>query len=279
MTAPDESLIAELPEAAATGELAAIYDEVRRYTGVPYVSSLQRQLATLPGALPWAWGSVGPAFRSGLLPTTAWCRVAELPLSPLAPIPRPALRLMGVAAEDEPALRAICASFRRASPVNLLFGACLRRLLAGESGGSGAPSVETWTPLEPTPPLPAMVDPTALPEDVGATLLCFCRGEGAQAFVPGNYRMFARWPGFLAHLAIVLPPFLAAQETERVCHDLAETMDRTAPDILAALPSELPPLPSPEVRETILGALAKYHSTSPEMVVVHDLLAEALPKP
>jgi hypothetical protein len=202
-----------------------------------------------------------------------------LPLEPLAPIPRPALRLMGVAAADEPALRAICASFRRASPVNLLLGACLRRLLAGEGSGGAAASEEAWTPPEPTPPLPQMVDPTALPEDVGATLLCFRRGEGAQAFIPGNYRMFARWPAFLAHLAVVLPPFLAAPDTKRVCHDLAATMDRTAPEILDALPTALPPLPSAEVRETILGALAKYHSTSPEMVVVHSLLAEALPKP
>ena len=150
----EASLIQELPEAQATGELAAIYAEVRRYTGVPYVSSLQRQLATLPGALPWAWGSIRAAMISGLLPTTAWGSVAELPLPPLAPIPRPALRLFGVEAADEASLVAICASFRRASPVNLLLGACLRRLLAGEDTGGGTAAEEPWTPPAPTPPLP-----------------------------------------------------------------------------------------------------------------------------
>ena len=41
-------LLAELPEDQATGELAVIYDEIRRFSAVPYVSSLQRYLATMP---------------------------------------------------------------------------------------------------------------------------------------------------------------------------------------------------------------------------------------
>ena len=37
---------AELAESKASGEVAAIYAEVRRLCAVPYVSSLQRHLAT-----------------------------------------------------------------------------------------------------------------------------------------------------------------------------------------------------------------------------------------
>ena len=45
-----ETLLAELPEDQATGAIAQIYDEIRRFSGVPYVSSLQRYLATdVPG--------------------------------------------------------------------------------------------------------------------------------------------------------------------------------------------------------------------------------------
>jgi hypothetical protein len=58
------TLLAELPEDRATGAIAEIYDEIRRFSGVPYVSSLQRYLATMPGV---SWNGHGP--RSG----QRWC--------------------------------------------------------------------------------------------------------------------------------------------------------------------------------------------------------------
>ena len=41
-------MLAELPERNAAGEIATIYAEIRRLWAVPYVSSLQRHLATRP---------------------------------------------------------------------------------------------------------------------------------------------------------------------------------------------------------------------------------------
>ena len=66
------TLLAELPEDHATGEIAVIYEEIRRFSGVPYVSSLQRYLATMPGVLEWAWSAVRPAMVSGVIPDTGW---------------------------------------------------------------------------------------------------------------------------------------------------------------------------------------------------------------
>lgn len=63
--------LAELPEQDATGEIAAIYDEIRRFCGVPYVSSMQRHLATRPGWLEFVWAAVRPAFASGRAQTAA----------------------------------------------------------------------------------------------------------------------------------------------------------------------------------------------------------------
>jgi hypothetical protein len=59
-------MLTELRERDATGEIAAIYDEIRRLWAVPYVSSLQRHLATRPGWLEWTWAALRPAFASGL---------------------------------------------------------------------------------------------------------------------------------------------------------------------------------------------------------------------
>ena len=44
-------MLAELRESDATGEIAGIYEQIRRLWAVPYVSSLQRHLATRPGWL------------------------------------------------------------------------------------------------------------------------------------------------------------------------------------------------------------------------------------
>ena len=64
------NLLAELPEDRATGAVAVIYDEIRRFSGVAYVSSLQRYLATMPGVLEWAWAATRPAMVSGVVPET-----------------------------------------------------------------------------------------------------------------------------------------------------------------------------------------------------------------
>ena len=95
---------ADLPEHQATGRIAEIYDEIRVYGAVPYVSSLQRQLATIPGA----WNGFGTLFdRRSLMAAyrqAAWGAVEDLDLPAIAPIPRPALRMLGVDAEGEAAL-------------------------------------------------------------------------------------------------------------------------------------------------------------------------------
>src|ERR1700733_13199160 len=80
-----ETLLAELPEGMATGAIADIYDEIRRFSGVPYVSSLQRYLATMPGVLEWAWAAIRPAMVSGIVPETGWKLANNVRMTPLPP--------------------------------------------------------------------------------------------------------------------------------------------------------------------------------------------------
>ena len=90
------SAFSELPEGEATGRIAEIYAEIRHFYGVPYVSSLQRHLATLPGVLEWAWDAVRPGFANGVLPEAAAEAARGVSLSPLPPLSPAALRLLGV---------------------------------------------------------------------------------------------------------------------------------------------------------------------------------------
>ena len=52
--------VAAISEAGATGEIAALYGDIRATLGVPVVNLIWRHLATFPGALPWAWQSLRP---------------------------------------------------------------------------------------------------------------------------------------------------------------------------------------------------------------------------
>ena len=61
----------DLPEDEATGRIADIYYEIQQFCAFPYVSSLQRQLATVPGCLEWLWEAVRPVFVDGRLPEAA----------------------------------------------------------------------------------------------------------------------------------------------------------------------------------------------------------------
>src|SRR5262249_37291805 len=125
-----------------------------------------------------------------------------------------------------------------------------------------------WQPPS-LPPLPAMVDPSRQSLDERAVMLSLATPMHGQPFVPGLYRILARWPGFLAHIATVLPPRLEDGETERQALALLDRIDAEVPRILAGLPplpGQPPMPPSPEFGP-VLEALETYRKTSPEMVV------------
>lgn len=272
-------MLAELRERDATGEIAAIYEEIRRLWGVPYVSSLQRHLATRPGWLEWTWAALEPAFTSGKAQLAAWGAAEGLAVPPLAPLSLEALRVWGVDADGEAAIRAACASFVRVSPVNLVLSGLLRRLLRGERPPGAAGVSRNWTPPTPLGTLPAFVDLAALPPAQQAVLGSLATMVGQEPFIPGLYRMLAPWPAFLAHVATVLRPHLHDAATRSACTRLLEAVDAEIPAVFAALPSlpTTPPMPPAREFTDVLTALDTYRKTSPEMVVFGRMIGDALP--
>ena len=271
-------MLAELREQDATGEIAVIYEEIRRLWGVPYVSSLQRHLATRPGWLAWAWAALRPAFTSGAAQAAAWRAADGVAVPGLAPISRYALRVWGVERDGETAIRSACASFVRVSPVNLVLSGLLRRLLQGERPRKLVSRPRDWTPPPSLGPLPALVDPAALPAAQQVVLATLGTMVGGQPFVPGLYRMLAWWPAFLAHLATVLPPQLEEAATRAACRRLLEAVDAEVPAVFDALPTP-PATPPPGEFADVLAALDTYRETSPEMVASGRMIGDALPAP
>lgn len=274
-------MLAELRECDATGEVAAIYDEIRQLWAVPYVSSLQRHLATRPGWLEWTWAALRPAFAGGCAQAAAWRAAEGLTVPRLAPISRHALRVWGVDADGEAAIRAACLSFVRVSPVNLVLSGLLRRLLRGDRPSGGAIDLREWTPPAPLGQLPALADPAALPPAQQAVLATLGTMVGQQPFVPGLYRMLASWPALLAHVATVLRPHLEDTATRAACQRLLDAVDGEIPAVFAALPAPpaTPPMPPAGQFPDVLAALDTYRKTSPEMVVSGRMIGDALPAP
>lgn len=270
----------ELAERDATGDIAVIYDEIRRFWSVPYVSSMQRHLATRPGWLEWVWAALRPVFAGGLAQTAAWRAAEGLAVSRLAPITRDALRVWGVDEAGETAIRATCDSFIRASPANLVLSGLLRRLLSGERPSGRIGVDRHWTPPPPVPSLPAMVDLAAVSPAERGVLLALSTPVDGQPFVPGLYRMLGQWPGFIAHVATTLQSHLHDPETRATCQRLLDAVDAEIPAVFAALPP-LPPHPPPPRIEFagVLAALDAYRKTSPEMVIASRLIRDALPTP
>ena len=272
----------ELAEDAAEGEIADIYAEMRHAYGVPYVSSLQRHLATFPGVLQFAWAIFRPGFLCGLIPETAWQLGAQVNEPPLQKLSRAGLRDMGVDGDDEETIRQVCATFVRVAPVNLLFAGALKRVLVEGAWPDGPPIRDfDWRPPDPMPLPPGMVDVDDLPKNERDRLLTLSTPLGDEVMVPGLYRMLANWPDYLVWVADALAPrFHDADRRERF-DDLAARIDACAIDILSRLPA--PPEgmipPNQATVEKIISAIATYRRTSPEMVIFGSLLLNALPDP
>ena len=273
------ALLAEVSENEASGDLARIYEEMRHFCAVPYVSTLQRHVATMPGCIEWMWAALRPGFASGAMPETAWRLAGEIEIEPLPQLSDSALRLLGVDADGLEALNNICDMYARVSPCNLIFSDCARLLLTGRDGGGEGDAGADWTPPARIPELPEMPPMDSLEPDCQTVLMQLGSGLGDQVMVPGLYRYFAIWPAYLAHAATELAPLLRDRTVQESGRRMARRITEAAPGIVAelpAVPTDLP-RPGPAETEAIIAALDMFKVTSPEMVIFSTLLKGALP--
>ena len=261
-------------------EIEAIYREVQRLYGVPYVSAIHESLATQPGFLEWAWHEVAPAFRTGEAQEAAWAAADHIQPPRLDPIPWQALRVWGLSADDVASVRVAAQTFQRVAPVNMMLSALITLRLkdVGPTKNEADRTSAVWEPpssLQGTPP--PMVDYVRAGGATRDLAMLFATQRDGEPFVPGLYRMLLNWPEFAAHLATVMVPRM--REQTAAYDALRRGIDEAAPTILRPASDERPAFaaPSPTARAYFARISGTYRQTSPELVVASRLVLEALP--
>ena len=274
-------LLDELPEAQASGEQRRIYSEIRRLSAVPMVALIYRHLATIPGALEWAWALIEPAMRAGQVQERAWQLAAAAAIPGDRVIPRAALRVAGIDAAGETAIVEVLDAYNRANPVNIMAVRCLAHHLAGTVRTSpDAASMPLWRP--PTAPalLPPIVDPDAMDPAVRELVLLLTdRGDTRQPspLWPSLYRHLAHWPAMLGYASVVVAPEFAAIDASAA--RLRTQVDDAACELAQRMvPSKGLAPPVAAQRERLQAAIDRFSVRIPEMVVIGGLLGRAMPQ-
>ena len=180
-------MLAEIREADAPPEVAAIYAQLREAYGLPLVNLIWRHFATLDGVLPWAWETIRPALP--LLPA-ARERVAGLGV-PSLPMGREAA--------------ALAAAYNLGNLSNLIM---LTALLRGKRGDAPAPPAGPKPEMLPEPPPLPRLD--ALPDHVARDVRALGALHGHEGgVIPTLYLHLAHWPALLKPLHASLSPMMA----------------------------------------------------------------------
>lgn len=233
MTTAAGDPVPAVPESAAEGETAAIFADIRATFGVAVVNLVWRHLATIPGALPWCWAAVRPAYRDGSVAFQAAALRRALPLPALAPTPAVVLDAIGVdpAARDD--IRRILDSYNQTNAMALvaLTALALRldgRVPAAESGGRAPIPVVAGT-------LPRLLARSEMTPEAAILVgrLDALGRRPDERIVASMYRHLAHWPAYLGLSRVQLTP-LAADGRLAAAIEAAGQLGREAARRIAA---------------------------------------------
>jgi hypothetical protein len=208
VTSPQQESVASVLETEAVGEIADIYADIRATLGTSVVNLIWRHLATMPGALPWAWSALRPLY---LAPAAAHAeavrRTLRLPVAPA--LSSVVLAAAGVDLIALTNIRTILQSYHHTNALALVV---LSALLEHYEPGAAEPAqpseavpASAGTEL---PPLPAMA--TLSPEVQRLIRELNEFGEDTDSFlIASMYRHLAYWPRYLAAVGTMLAPLQA----------------------------------------------------------------------
>lgn len=222
-----------IAETSATGETADLFADIRATVGVRVVNLVWRHLATLDGALPWAWAAVKPLYLDGL-PDQATQRFRKIMVVPkLASLDR-----------DEPAsVDAVLASYDHSNTINLFALGALIAWLRGEAS-SGAPPAGGRRLAAPDVILPALASEADVSAETWALVLRLNRfGDRPQPLILASmYRHLAHAPAFLRRVETVLATVQADGSLDRAIAANRTAAQEAARRLAQVISARRPPL-------------------------------------
>jgi hypothetical protein len=261
MAAPGADSIPATAEGDATGEIAALYEDLRVTLGVPFVNLIWRHLATIPGGLAWTWTLTKPLYVSGELDRLSSRTSALVSLPSLVPLPD---CVWDTAAIDDNARQTIAAmieSYNHANGVNFLAlltaVSVLRDGLPPASGARSMPAVARHA--LPTPELPPLPGLSELPPPVLALVrqLDEFGRLGSSDAVASLYRHLAHWPAFLSVAYTAIAPLHRYRDLATAQEGVIAFGRSHCTDLAGLVNRELPGL-SPDARSAVLRALDEF---------------------
>ena len=186
-----------IAETAATGETAQLFAEIRTTVGVRVVNLVWRHLATLEGALPWAWAAVKPLYLKGIA-DQAVIRFRETMVLPT---------LDSLSGAEPASVDAVLASYDHSNTVNLFALGALVAWLRGEAAAAGTPEQGPRL-AAPDVVLPKLVSEADVSPETWQLVLRINRfGDRPEPLILASmYRHLAHAPGFLLRLEGALAP-------------------------------------------------------------------------
>lgn len=277
MSDSSATALSELPPAEATGETHDIYEAIVAALGVRLINLVYRHLATVPGALEWAWGTVGETFAAGVFAREAEALVA-LAQSGAPAAETISLSATGLAEADGAAVIATLEAYNTANPMNAIslqvIGLALAAARPADRVIAEAPDGIRLTPLLPIAPLDGLS-----PAVLDRLYLLAAQSTGRQSeIVPSLFRHFTNWPDLLAALSDWLGPVADSGVVDDLSGRIFDAAGTTAQRIFDELPEPGPRASAPP-RETI-DALRKTVRIFPpaicRMIVIGALLRQAI---
>jgi hypothetical protein len=195
-------------EAAAAGEIAAIFADIRHVLGVDVVNLVWRHLATIDGALPWAWGTLRPLYVDGSVLGEATALHNELDLPPMPSIPAEEFAGLGLRTDDLAAIRRVLAAYDHTNGMALMALTALRARLDGWTPSDAGVAEPRSVAAAPGIGLPKLLNLTDMEADTAA-LVTVLNGLGTRrpaAVLASMYRHLAYWPSYLSFAWLLLAP-------------------------------------------------------------------------
>ena len=193
-------------EASATGEIAELFADIRATVGVRVVNLVWRHLATIDGALPWAWAAVKPLYLQGM-PDQATVRFRESMIVPT---------LSSLAGPQPAGVDDVLASYDHSNTINLFALGALAAWLRGETAKEGTPVAGPRLPA-PDVVLPKLNSAQDVSPETWALVQRLNRfGDRPQPIILASmYRQLAHAPQFLMQIEKVLVPVQADGALDR----------------------------------------------------------------